>query len=131
MLRWAYSFVSLAGLVVCGNLAALVFGDCGWVYHYAAMGGAASGWGAVGSFYFMWKVSREPIWLAQLAYQMRREAADTESPETVRAHYARLAGVVEDEAERRQPGSVRLAWEERERRNGGGVHLAVRGQSSG
>jgi hypothetical protein len=116
LIRRAYDLFSLASLVVVGQLAGLIVGDCGWVYYYAGMLGLGTGYGLVGALHMMRKIGREPVFLAHLAFQMRREVDEGEHPDVVRAHYARLSGVVEAEAETREPGVVRRAWAEREAR---------------
>lgn len=125
-IRFAFDIAYLAIFVVLGNLAILLFGDCGAIYYYAAMAGLSSSrftdesegdrlhWWAAPFFSFVaMRKIREPLFLAQLAFQMRREVEEGEHTDAVRAHYARLSRVTEEEAESRQPGVVRLAWEAR------------------
>jgi hypothetical protein len=61
----------------------------------------------------MWKI-RDPLWLAFLAHQMQREVDDGEHMEAIRLHYAHLHGIVTTEAESREPGVIRRAWQLRE-----------------
>ena len=107
-----YELVSLLLVAVFGQLAVLIFGDCGGVYYYAAMAGLTVGWGVIGAVAAMRRI-RDPLWLAHLAHQMQREAEDTGRIETIRDYYVQLHEVAVAEAERREPGVVRRAWEVR------------------
>lgn len=104
--------MALLVLAVVGQLATLLIGDCAAVYYYAAMGGMSNGeWPVLAAFLMMWKITWDPLYLAALGFQMRRELTDGEhSNEGILDHYARLADIVEAEAERREPGVVRRAW---------------------
>ena len=108
--RKVYELVSLASVVVVGQLVALVLGDCGWVYYYAALAGLNTGYGLVGSVYMMRKI-RDPLWLAQLAHQMQREVDDGEHVDAIQMHYVHLHEITVAEAENREPGVVRRAWD--------------------
>ena len=108
-LRRVYELASLAAVAVVGQLVAVAFGDCGGVYYYAALAGLSTGYGVVGSVVAMWKI-RDPLVLAQLAYQMQREVDDGEHVEALRAYYAHLHGITVAAAEACEPGVIRRAW---------------------